>query len=62
MPPPTRKPIDLRVYGGKFVAIRRGVIVDSDEDFKRLFRRIKRKGLVEKVAFLGLPRPGEHWV
>ena len=62
MAAPTRRPIDLDVYGGKFVAIRRGLIVDSDKDFKRLIRRIERKGLLEKVAFLGLPRPGEHWV
>ena len=59
---PTRTPIDLDIYGGRFVAIRRRVIVDSDDDLNRLIRRIQRKGLLAQVAFLGLPRPGEHWV
>ncbi len=62
LPAPTRKPINLDVYGGKFVAIRRRIIIDSDDDLTRLIRRMKRKGLLQQVAFLGLPRPGEHWV
>ncbi len=62
IPAPTRKPIDLDVYGGKFVAIRRRAIIDSDDDLKRLIARMERKGLLAQVAFMGLPLPGQHWV
>lgn len=61
-PPATREPMDLQRYGGQWVAIWRREIVDSDKDFDRLWKRLRRKGLHEKAQFLRLPRPGVYLV
>ena len=57
-PAPTKEPIDVDLYGGKWVAIWRREIVDSDADMDRLLRRLKRRGLHEKAGLLRVPRSG----
>ena len=57
-PAPTKEPIDVDLYGGKWVAIMRREIVESDPDMERLLRRLKRRGLAEKASLLRVPRSG----
>ena len=57
-PPPTRKPIDLLEHGGKWIAIWRREIIDSDADGDKLIERIRERGLEGKAGIMGVPRPG----
>lgn len=57
-PAPTKEPIDVDIYGGKWVAIWRREIVDSDADMERLIRRLRERGLHEKAGLLRVPRSG----
>lgn len=57
-PPPTREPIDLQKYGGKWVAIYGRRIIDSDLDLDALCDRLAKIGLEEKAGLMKVPRPG----
>lgn len=54
----TREPIDLLVYGGKWIAIWKREIIDSDADGDALLDRIQARGLEGKAGIMGVPRPG----
>ncbi len=57
-PAPTREPIDIDTYGGKWVAIWRRKIVDADPDLDALLARIDRRGIGEKAALFHVPKSG----
>ena len=57
-PAPTRDPIDVDLYGGKWVAIWRRKIVDADPDLDALLGRIDRRGIGEKAALFHVPESG----
>ena len=57
-PPPTRRPIDGRRYGGQWVAIMRREIIDSDPSLDALCDRLESRGLEEKAALMKVPSPG----
>src|SRR5882672_3381579 len=57
-PSPTKDPIDVDRYGGKWVAIWRREIIDADADLERLMGRLKRRGLEEKAGLFRVPRSG----
>jgi len=58
VPSPTRQPINVDRYGGKWVAIWKREIIDADEDFDHLLGRLEEKGLDEKAALFRVPRTG----
>jgi hypothetical protein len=57
-PAPTREPIDLEEYGGKWIAIRNRRIIDSDRDLDALCDRLEAVGLEERAILMKVPRPG----
>jgi len=57
-PAPTREPIDLNIYGGKWIAIMRRRIIDSDRDLEALCDRLEERGIEEKAVLMKVPRPG----
>jgi hypothetical protein len=52
----TREPIPLDKYPKGYLAILDREIIDHDLSFPRLAARMRRRGLIEEVTFMGIPR------
>jgi hypothetical protein len=52
----TRDPIPLDKYPKGYIAILNREIIDHDLSFPKLVARVRRKGLYDKVGFMGIPQ------
>ena len=52
----TREPIPRDKYPTGYLAILNREIIDHDLSFPRLAARMKKKGLIEEVTFMGIPQ------
>jgi len=52
----TREPIPLDKYPKGYLAILDREIIDHDLSFPKLVARMRKKGLYDEVAFMGIPQ------
>jgi len=60
-PPFLRNPPKTKAYTGKWIAVWKQRIIDSDKDLEALCNRLEAVGLEEKVILFKVLPPGMIW-